>query len=457
MKTIECKICNKILSTKYTMKSHIKNCHKLTEIEYANRYFKCINDLNINFNIDYESEILTYSKVQKDTRTYNCPICDKKLTAKTPYIESHIKRIHKIFNKVEFYEKYYTLENKDEFDEFIKKGDMCGLCNVRKINIRNLFSFDHENMIYKIDVNKGYSCDTLECKHETSLKIFGNEYNKKQYEHIGAKTDYLNLKYKLNGDKIALKKLKWASHDYTKPVTVSLKDYILRDGEEIGTIKYNERNDKICVAQSEKWYIDKFGEELGKIKWRHRCESGKSDLDGFIKRYGKKIGIIKYNERIEKIVLSNSKQWYIDKFGDTEGILRWNKKNSSVSQLSKDFGIFLNECGLDFQDEVWFKTDKCRGAVDFYIESHNLYIEFYGDYWHANPSKYQADYFNKTIKMTAKEIWNKNKFRLNELLNYKDSNILVVWEDTWNTDKLKITNVLEKYNICIKFGLKTNF
>ena len=66
--------------------------------------------------------------------------------------------------------------------------------------------------------------------------------------------------------------------------------------------------------------------------------------------------------------------------------------------------------------------------LDIFIPKFNLAIEFNGDFWHANPSKFNRDddiYYKK-----AWEIWNndKNKRILCEKNNIR---LLIVWEDDW--------------------------
>ena len=49
------------------------------------------------------------------------------------------------------------------------------------------------------------------------------------------------------------------------------------------------------------------------------------------------------------------------------------------------------------------------GMVDSYLLEKNALIEIDGDYWHCNPNKYASDYFHKNIKMTAQQIWDRDK------------------------------------------------
>lgn len=56
-----------------------------------------------------------------------------------------------------------------------------------------------------------------------------------------------------------------------------------------------------------------------------------------------------------------------------------------------------------------------KKSVDIYIPSQRKIIECHGDYWHCNPKKYSANYYNKVMKRTAKEIWDRDAQRLQYL------------------------------------------
>jgi hypothetical protein len=57
------------------------------------------------------------------------------------------------------------------------------------------FKINHNNMTYEIFYEKGYACNTLECKKQISLDILGIEYDSKKYEKIGSRSDYLSKLY----------------------------------------------------------------------------------------------------------------------------------------------------------------------------------------------------------------------------------------------------------------------
>ena len=60
-------------------------------------------------------------------------------------------------------------------------------------------------------------------------------------------------------------------------------------------------------------------------------------------------------------------------------------------------------------------------------------LEYFGDYWHCNPAVYDSNFFNKSLKCTAKEKQEADLIRLNKmLLNSKSLDcIIIVWEKSF--------------------------
>lgn len=89
--------------------------------------------------------------------------------------------------------------------------------------------------------------------------------------------------------------------------------------------------------------------------------------------------------------------------------------------------------------------DKITGrayAYDFCYK--NIIIEFNGDYWHMNPSKYTANDINKTTKQRAVDKWNEDSYKksLAEKYGYK---VLVIWESEFNN------SIKETIDKCLLF------
>ena len=98
-----------------------------------------------------------------------------------------------------------------------------------------------------------------------------------------------------------------------------------------------------------------------------------------------------------------------------------NKPEKSLIKLLSN--IFPKE--YKYVGDYNFWIEKCN--PDFInINGQKKIIEFYGDYWHANPNKYKST--DKMYKgVLAKEIWKKDKKRLKTFSNYGYST-LVIWE-----------------------------
>ena len=74
----------------------------------------------------------------------------------------------------------------------------------------------------------------------------------------------------------------------------------------------------------------------------------------------------------------------------------------------------------------------------------NLIIEFNGDYWHCNPKKYDANFYNKKKGLYAKQIWEYDKNKL-EILRTNGYNFEVIWESDLKNNNKIIKNIIAKY------------
>lgn len=78
---------------------------------------------------------------------------------------------------------------------------------------------------------------------------------------------------------------------------------------------------------------------------------------------------------------------------------------------------------------------------DFVIPSLKFCIEFNGNYWHANPELYEANHIFSywDNKMTAQEVWNKDKLKYDILIN-EGFTVNIIWEKNYRDNKEKVIN-----------------
>jgi hypothetical protein len=206
----------------------------------------------------------------------------------------------------------------------------------------------------------------------------------------------------------------------------------------------NLKNKKICKSCSIKTQIGENNPFYGK---KHSEESKKLISN-------KKIGIRTSDhmstDKYKKIVSDLLKERW--RSGKME------KTRLKLSQLMKDKhtnGIFksINRSKAEFEiiEYLESKNIECQSSYrveskifDIYIPKYNLLVEYNGDYWHCNPKKYKADYFNKKKNKTAEELWeyDKNKLYLAKKYNY---NTIVIWESDYKQNKNILKEIFNNY------------
>lgn len=321
-----------------------------------------------------------------------CKICDKEIKSISG-LGSHLLNKHNIM--LDIYIEQYFICTTNNF-----KFEKCGFCN--KIAQPKML-VDYQKQTYSLSYNDGYYCNTIECRNNISLDFFGISYEEafkqKKFEHIGANTKYLAKLYKQSEDYISHK------------------------------VKHNEN------------YI--------------LPEKSKTNLNGYIARYGEKDGIRRYNERCNKISRSFTVDWYIERYGINEGIKHYQKRFEAFYKVSSNITHSKNQYliynALKVNDDNW-KDERYAGVarVDMLNEKIGVAIEYFGDFWHCNPMVYKDDYYNKCLKMYAKDKQIFDKIRLSKILSFSKSItlIIVIWEKSFINMKCDTHKILKYiYNI----------
>ena len=116
------------------------------------------------------------------------------------------------------------------------------------------------------------------------------------------------------------------------------------------------------------------------------------------------------------------------------GIIVKNSYSSNSSNLEKELLLECKKIDNLFSDDITLKINKKWFFPDIIHLKKKIIIEFYGDYWHCNPSIYHEDYYHEAIKVVSKEIWNKDEIRIKNFVNegYK---VLVIWEKNFKENR----------------------
>lgn len=187
---------------------------------------------------------------------------------------------------------------------------------------------------------------------------------------------------------------------------------------------------KKLIAESvknSKYHKELKGKKLPKEEVDKRIKNGKGvfTLNWFIKKYGEKDGVLKYQERSK--VVSEKSHFKIynrlknkNNYSKISQNLFWSLYNR-LQDLHKEkvyFGELNHEysCGLP-----------CT-CYDFVALDRKKIIKFNGSKFHANPDRYKStDFPNPYTKITAKEILESDKNKIDKAIK-KGYKVLIVWD-----------------------------
>jgi hypothetical protein len=88
-----------------------------------------------------------------------------------------------------------------------------------------------------------------------------------------------------------------------------------------------------------------------------------------------------------------------------------------------ELSIRNNEGRLKYFDFTYLPTKKI--------------IEFNGDYWHCNPEKYNEIYIHPVKSMSALDIWEYDRVKV-DLAESHGYSVLTIWENDYRKDPDKI-------------------
>lgn len=255
----------------------------------------------------------------------------------------------------------------------------------------------------------------------------------------------------------------------------SLENYINRHGEKIGKQKWDEyckkraktyeqgKKEKRYASRNEKWYINRYGDEVGRLKWkelREKCDY-KSSRQYWIDRYGETEGT-----RLCKENKTRNLESFIRKYGIADGTNRYNqwllnivngmksRKNYSIWALDccEALKAYIPDLYYYGQNElIWMLPKEYRSKMNQKIISPDLFyrgkiIEFNGDLFHGNPKIFQETDTTHPFRknLTVKQLCEIDTIRYEYYIS-KDYQILEVWENDYYQNKEGVIDLCREF------------
>lgn len=134
--------------------------------------------------------------------------------------------------------------------------------------------------------------------------------------------------------------------------------------------------------------------------------------------------------------------WKNKGFSDSEAM----KKTTLVHrQTSMQSELCFAELSKIFEVEIETEQPFKRYRIDGLIVHLNLVIEYFGDYWHCNPTIYEPDYIaNKRKNIPASKIWEKDARKLKALRD-AGYHVFVIWESDWMKNREETISNLKQF------------
>jgi G:T-mismatch repair DNA endonuclease (very short patch repair protein) len=228
-----------------------------------------------------------------------------------------------------------------------------------------------------------------------------------------------------------IKKEYWTERGYSELEAVNIANSHKKDNDKKATDSSSKRSGELKKLSSnrsvEYWIMRGFSKEDA-IKKISELQSTFS-YEKCIKKYGEEEGKKRWSDRQVKWCKSL-----------TAGGMKSGFSKISQELFSKLHSAFpLIEFG---KNEKELTVNENSYMIDCIHSEKKKIIEFYGDYWHANPTKFDEN--KKIHKKTAREVWEKDKRKVNDLksLGYE---VLIIWESEFKS------NQEETITKCIQF------
>ena len=273
---------------------------------------------------------------------------------------------------------------------------------------------------------------------------------------------------------------------------ITKEGMIRKHGEQLGLEKWNAYREK--QAKSNQWeayeakgftreefdsynlsravtldnQIKKHGEEEGRRRFEEYCvtqsKSGVS-LEYFIEKYGEVEGLAKYKEvNAQKgITYENMVRKHGEILGP-EAYHKWLVADRYSSDMANEFIELVVDGLLKVFETPIIHSAKFGGEYCIYDNRPYLYdfvitapvqamVEFHGDFWHANPSKYKAD---DIIKLrggkfkTAQELWDRDTIKMQVFEQQRGYPHRVIWESDFLNNKQQTVNEVVEWILSLQ-------
>lgn len=232
----------------------------------------------------------------------------------------------------------------------------------------------------------------------------------------------------------------------------TLEEYQERYGIDEGYNRWKRRNERQAYRFSKQFYIDEYGNVEGIIRWKeYKKTMDKTSLEAFQTRYGKEEGQRRYDERCKKCAITELN--LITKYGEDIGKQKYNEwikavTASTIRNTEELFTRGVSKISQKLFHELYETIDDLYQEKCYFAELNQEYSFFVN---HEN------GYPNKIIRVDFKcgnaiieydgEYWHNEELdrQRDKLLISKGYRILRIPGKRYNTDPELVINQCKEF------------
>ena len=252
-----------------------------------------------------------------------------------------------------------------------------------------------------------------------------------------------------------------------KSTAITLDNLIKKYGAAGGQARWDQYRAKQAYSNSYEYKKSKFGWTPDQFDTYNSSRA--QTLEKMIERHGEEIGVKKWKEYCDRQAYTNTKAYFIQKYGNalgTEKYIKVNKEkavnNPEILAKKLDISIddatdiiisrqkqfFTSNAEQEFISAIESKIGSLEHTtahrpfgkwssllntyVVYDIKHQDCIIEFNGDYWHANPKIYKDTALIRGKLATDIQHRDMLKLKTAQDLGFRT---LVVWESEYKQDK----------------------
>lgn len=222
-------------------------------------------------------------------------------------------------------------------------------------------------------------------------------------------------------------------------------------GDVEGQLRWDSYKSKQARSNSLDYKREKHGWDQNKFEEFNKSRA--VTLVNMIARHGEDEGLVKWDAYISRQRETCTMEYFFDTYGE-EGKFKWEafcnaRIANNRASISKEETEFLRDisqiCELSPQHiiEKNFTDGRRTFVYDALVTGTNILIEYNGDMWHMNPSRYKATDVQPYSGRIAKDVWLHDENKL-KFANERDYEVIVVWGTDWKSNSEDVKSRIEE-------------